>query len=394
MSLGELIKRPLQRLNPFRGLVLDAPAWNTAHEYHRRQQQLHSLGMHTAGVVTGLEVAAWDPPDNSVVVYPGMALDPEGNAVLVGQPERFYFDAKTPGAAYLILRLRNIPQQMVQPPGGEQPQPRYFLEGYTLEESREAPEGAYVELARVRLSGSGAGVSDAASPHDPGLDEIDTRFRRQSGPRPHGTVAIGVAALERDEDGTARHWAGAAALARAINGTTHYRAEFLGEVALDQEALACQLLVIAGQQELALTETQEEVLRTFLARGGTLLGEACGAGTTARSREVMPLPFQQSFGRLADRLDASLRPVERGHELLTALHRFSQPPEGPDGARLLLAGDGLLYSEADYGCLWNGGRPDGPAGREAVRSAIELGTNLGIFSSRRFHQQSIRMRSS
>jgi hypothetical protein len=39
-------------------------------------------------------------------------------------------------------------------------------------------------------------------------------------------------------------------------------------------------------------------------------------------------------------------------------------------------GPGLIYSTADYGCLWQGERRSGAAGREAIRSAHEFGGNI------------------
>ncbi|MCH8062978.1 MAG: hypothetical protein IH861_10795, partial [Chloroflexi bacterium] len=77
--------------------------------------------------------------------------------------------------------------------------------------------------------------------------------------------------------------------------------------------------------------------------------------------------------------------------LFTSHYLFAQAPDGPDGSGVIVAGDGLIYSDSDYGCLWDGGRPDVPASREAIRSALELGTNLGVLSSSRVRTQSVRM---
>ena len=76
MSLADIIKTPLQRLNPHRGLVIDVSTWSAAHDYHRLQQRLHAMSMHGPGVLTGLEVTSWSDPDNSVVIHPGVAPAP------------------------------------------------------------------------------------------------------------------------------------------------------------------------------------------------------------------------------------------------------------------------------------------------------------------------------
>ena len=83
MALKDIIKFQLKRVNPFQGLVIDADTWRDAHNYHRDQQRLHLLAFHRTGIVEGLEVTANNPPDLSVTIHPGMAVDPEGNAIII-----------------------------------------------------------------------------------------------------------------------------------------------------------------------------------------------------------------------------------------------------------------------------------------------------------------------
>jgi hypothetical protein len=87
VSLEELIRFQLKRVNPFQGLVIDADAWQDAHNYHRNHQRLHLLAFHGTGIVAGLEVVSHNPPDSSVVIQPGLAVDPEGNTIIVSQAQ-------------------------------------------------------------------------------------------------------------------------------------------------------------------------------------------------------------------------------------------------------------------------------------------------------------------
>ncbi len=66
---------PAKRIKPVDGLAVTAKVWEEAHEYHRQRQRFHAMLNHGAGVVTGLEVIASDPPDTAVYVQPGIALD-------------------------------------------------------------------------------------------------------------------------------------------------------------------------------------------------------------------------------------------------------------------------------------------------------------------------------
>lgn len=388
MSLDELIKKPMTRLNPHRGLVIDVPTWSAAHDYHHTYQRLHAMAMHRPGIVTGLEVVGWNPPDSSVVIYPGVAVDKDGYTIIVTEPQRFQVQSREAGTVHLILQYRELPQEMAHSTGDEDAQPTYILETYRLESRMDFPEAAHIELARFQISGTSDVVKDATDVQEPGADEIDLRFRIVSGPRPLGELAIGLVPLESTPDGVVRHQPGAMNLIRNINSTTQYRAEFKGLINLNQEIRDCHVVLMAGQAEFSLTEAWESNLRNYLDRGGVVFGESCGEALKEADQES---PFQRSFREMADRLGRPLAPVERRHSLFTAHHLFAGPPEGIDGPAAVFSGNGIIYTDGDYGCLWDGGKPEPPATRSSIRSGIELGVNLAIYSYQRSHTHSVKM---
>ena len=379
MSLADVLKRPLRRLVPHEGLVIDVPTWNAAHDYHIYHQRLHALAMHSPGVITGLEVVAWEPPGNSIVINPGIAVDAEGRTIIMGEPQRFQLRTGEPGTVYLTVQYREVSDN-TDSSAEEDSQVRHVQEAYLLEERRQPPDGPYIELARVQISGTGATVSDARNPHSPAADEIDTRYRMVSGPQPLGYINIGVVPLEVTPDGQIPHAAGVMSLVQVINATTRYHAEFKGSINLNQEIVECDLLIMAGQQEFVFPDDWVLVISRFLERGGVILGEPSGAETADDS--VGPT-FPQAFLNLAERLGRDLTVVERGHPMFSAHHIFSQAPAGINDKALLVEADGVVYSDANYGSLWSGGISDEPASRETIRSATELGTNIAIFASRR-----------
>ena len=71
-------KLTLKRVNPFQGLIIDDAIWRDSHEYHRNHQRLHSLAIHGPGIIAGLEVIANQSPDLSIIINPGIGIDPEG----------------------------------------------------------------------------------------------------------------------------------------------------------------------------------------------------------------------------------------------------------------------------------------------------------------------------
>jgi len=388
MSLDETIKKPLRRLNPYRGLVIDVPTWSAAHDYHNTQRRLHAMGMHRPGIVTGLEVVGWNPPDGSVVIYPGVAVDHEGHTIIVSEAQRFEVQTGVAGTLYLVIQYREVSDEMAHTGEGEEPQAVYILEAYRLDGRMDIPAEDHIELARIKISGKGAAVVDAQNAHEPLPDEIDLRHRTQAGSLPLGDVAIGLVPLETTSDGDVRHQPGAVNLIRNINAATGYHAEFKGLINLNQEIRDCNMLLLAGQEEFTLTEAWEGSLRNYLDRGGIMLGETCGAGESKADRES---PFQRSFREMADRLGRPLAPFERRHPVLAGPHLFAEPPEGIDGPGAMFGDSGIIYSDGDYGCLWDGGRPEKPASRPAIRSAVEIGINLAVYSYERTHSHSVRM---
>ena len=270
---------------------------------------------------------------------------------------------------------------------GEDSQVRQVQEAYLLEERRQPPDGPYIELARVQVSGTGATVSDARSPQRPAADEIDTRYRMVSGPQPLGYINIGVVPLEVTPDGQIPHAAGVMSLVQVINATTRYHAEFKGSINLNQEIVDCDLLIMAGQQEFVFPDDWVLVISRFLERGGVILGEPSSADTA----ESVGPTFPQAFLNLAERLGRDLTVVEKGHPIFSSHHIFSQAPAGIDDKALLVEADGVVYSDANYGSLWNGGISTEPASREAIRSATELGTNIAIYASQRTQMRAAKM---
>ena len=175
-------------------------------------------------------------------------------------------------------------------------------------------------------------------------------------------------------------------LIRNINATTEYRAEFAGQISLNQEIKDCDILLMAGQEEFTLAEAWEGSLRNYLGRGGIILGECCGV---IEAKEESP--FQRSFRDMADRLGRPLVPIGRKHPVFAAHHLFSGAPEGIDGPGAMFGEGGIIHSDGDYGCLWDGGRQDKSASRSAIRSGLELGVNLAIHSYQQTHAHSVKM---
>lgn len=387
MPLADMMDQRIRRLVPHEGLVVDVDTWESAHGYHAIQQRLHSMSLHNDGIVTGLEVVAWDPADNSVVINPGVAIDADGHMILVAEPQRFQLQTGEAGTVYLILQYREVPGGRTGT-DSDGSAPRFVIEAYRLEERRDLPTEPFLELARIQVSGTGAPITDAQAVVNPGVNEISLQGRAISGPRRVATVRIGVVPLEMDSEGRIVNSSGVMNLIQAIKNSTHYGAEFKGSVNLGHEITECDLIFLTGQQEFTLADEWMLVLRNFVDGGGVIMGE--GSRTGMASRTDNP-PFRNSFLQLAEKLNREFTTVERGHALLSSHFVFAQAPEGVDGQALLVAADGMVYTDNDYGALWDGGRAESPATREQIRAATELGINVAVHAVNRVKMRSARL---
>jgi hypothetical protein len=393
MVAQDLRKIQNKRLNPYKGLIIDVPTWVSAHDYHRQNQRLHAMSSHRHGVVTGLEVVAWDPPDNSVFIYPGIAVDPEGNTMVVPEPQRFYLNTAETGTSRLIVRYSEIGQDMTEIPGEGKSHPLYIMEGFRVEERREDLLQPHVELARILVSEKDGTVKDAYDPSFPGSNEIDDRFRTVSGPRPVGEITIGVLAYPSAApvEGWDCHRQGIFSLVRSIRETTGYTVRLRDRVELQDELRDCDLLLMAGHEEFQLSDAEAEVLTGFFDRGGILFAEACSGGGKKQQQQDRAKGFRSAIAGMCVSLGRNLRPMERQHPAFRSYHVFGSPPAGQDGAAVVMENDCIIYSDADYGCVWQGGRREQPVARGIVRDALEFGANIAIYSQRRARLKALKL---
>lgn len=417
MELSDVVKFQLKRENPFPGLVIDADTWRDAHAYHRDQQRLHLLAFHSTGILGGLEVNANNPPDLSVTIQPGIAIDPDGHTVIVPQVQRYKLQTTEKGTLYLIIQFREVPTEPYQPPDGGQP--TRIIEGYRIQERDKLPDEPYLELARIDFDPAEGAVTNPKNPTKPGKNEIDFRHRRGAGvaptpqrpaqppppapapapqpkmpekpaaktespappppPPPPSKASITIGHMALGEDRKDLHLTGLENLVREVGGLTNsidFNIKRVGSPAKDTKG--CDILYMTGTARFDLSQEDQGALADFLKGGGTIFGEGCaegqGEGQSKGTKE-----FGLAFNQLATQLNCKLEAVQRGHALLTSAHIFSQVPEGAEPG-MLLEGGRMIYSASDYGCAWQGGHQDTPLGRDAIRNSVEMGTNVIAFA--------------
>jgi polyhydroxyalkanoate synthesis regulator phasin len=183
-----------------------------------------------------------------------------------------------------------------------------------------------------------------------------------------------LAVARMQSAGWDQHREGFRFLGRELVATVEPLARVIDEVQLS-EVSQVELLYLTGFAALGLDDAEVQGIARVLESGGVVLAEGCAAGP---SGETGAREFAFSFIELAQRLGRRLTRVERGHRLLEARYIFGEPPAGARPARVLEAG-GMIYSDADYGCAWQGGPATQSLARPVIREAFEFGVNIAIY---------------
>ena len=94
---------PLERLNYFNGQRLEAGDFRSEQDYHMRVRRWLNKSLYTCGIAEGLDVKVKEGDPHTVVVYPGLALDPEGREIIIVEEQEVLVAGRpsVPGAPVL-----------------------------------------------------------------------------------------------------------------------------------------------------------------------------------------------------------------------------------------------------------------------------------------------------
>lgn len=346
------------RVHPFTGLVVDVDTWATAHDYHRRHQELHLLTLHGSGIAYGLEVLPTDPPGDTVVIEPGVAVDTVGNLIVVPERQHVAISGKS-GTAYIALDyVESIPPSS----NGQKDTRARILEDFRLRSMTSEPETSALELARIQIEAKAGPIVAASNPWTPAAGEIDARFRPRLQTRAPRDLSIAWVTHE-PEAMAPNHEAGLHFLLRELD-----LAGFRGRVTQTSDGSipsGAQLLYVSGNSETAVAPALVDRLAEQHEAGSWLFVDACGRGSEMVQSILKKLP-----GKSADQTSEAL--------VLGAHSVFGAAPEGAFATKEIIWGKNLLISPRDYGCAWSGRRGDQVFQREVVRSALEFGVNVAL----------------
>jgi hypothetical protein len=385
MNNDQLRDFPTRRIEPVDGMAVTAKVWEEAHSYHRQRLQFHELLEHGAGIVTGLSVIASDPPDSAVYILPGVAIDPEGQPIIMDEPVTYDIGGSAEGLLYLLLSYGESRPRAV----GDRPDsPLYVHTEFGIEARSSLPDTPCVELARIRRQSRESPIFNAQDKAHPGPNEIDLRFRHEIRARPRQMLSMAVSYVGGGMKDV-RHGRGADLMARAF-GRAH-RDKVARSLSVDHniplngDLKPYALLYLVGQGSFQLSKMEMETLYNYMQNGGTVFIESCRRETGSESAPGGDPPADTSFYNLLADLGVELNELRSDHRMLREPFLFAAPPQGfeTQGTPRVAVSDSVIFSTYDYGCLWQGERRSGSASREAIRAALEWGANIVTYAAER-----------
>lgn len=178
-------EKVFKRINFFKGFVTTEDDWNEAERYHVEKHKLHNRAFHGVGVVRGwgeeFRIAARGKGELSVEVFPGYAIDGQGNDVVLWKPQILPInkgDYKLPQTIYLVIRfVEEYTDFIAYKQNLDFQGHRRIAELCKLVWTEKEPDWATeIELCRVQLTREAMALEMPKDPADPGVNQIDRRF--------------------------------------------------------------------------------------------------------------------------------------------------------------------------------------------------------------------------
>ncbi|MGF1499292.1 MAG: hypothetical protein ACFB8W_21065 [Elainellaceae cyanobacterium] len=382
------LPKPLERLNVYDGLILNAERWEVSQSYVRQRQNVHFQSASQSGIVCGLGVKVIPAPTWSrartreqdaqrqeqrwLEIQPGVAIDAAGNPIIVGsgdERDRTFRIATAPPTTGTMTV--HVVARYVEPATTAGADRETLSEQYRFEEKTDPPDALDVELCRFQLTPGPIRLALPPNVFAPRPGELDLRHRQAVQLRATATLRLGFVGpfspkTYEDFD----------SLNRAMK-------VLRPDMQLDLEAAAVSLqeglpmdrfdaLVVPAQEFQPLLRQHLRWIEAFVNDGGTLLVE-----TPSDAVPVFSPQAQQVFQALTP-WDA-LKPT---HSLRTDPFLFTQLPAIGGQKMGVAIANGLVWVGGSLSSAWGVYQS---LSRTDIRTAHELGINVLRYIWRRRH---------
>ena len=365
---------PFERLNAIDGLLINAERWHKAQEYHRQRQNFHYQALHQPGIVCGLGVKLITADSQVPQVYkdgrgiqiqPGIAIDLQGNPIIVPQAQNLHID-KLPQqdafTVYIVVDYRD-PQDLDISSTQEMLQ-----EKFRFDVKVRPPNDLEIEICRIIFPANrDLKISLAKNILRPGYNNLDFRYRQLATLRPQETIKI--AQLRHSDPAYGENFANLDYLLKAISGLYPQlkASKSVGLVAVsDPELQGYDLLYLTGQNSTIEDSKEIAALQEYLSTGGVLLIDGLNGAND----------FKTSALELTKKLGYSLKPLSKNNDLRREPFLFAALPQNLSEQPLQIVCDrGIIMIYGNLASLW-GIDEQLSLSREQIRAGQELGINI------------------
>ena len=309
--------KPLKRLQVEDEVLINAERWQVAHNYHHQRQNIHYQSVNQAGIVCGLGVRIIELIDEEISdpiyedgrgiqIQPGIAIDMEGNIIVVPKAENFHIDTevKTQESqmVFVVVSYPDPEELNKSRNNGKEYNPIVQETFRILEKTDKEPvSDKELEVCRIKLQKSQDGKVKLEKPNEvfnPGYNQLDLRYRVQACAKPQAIVRF--ATIKKQDSPNALTFSNLRSLPSlypALQVTACQEKDFATISNYD--------LLFLKEQHLAETNLPEEDLKEYLNKGGVILIEI-PLTTTATKNIITQQKLEKALSKIND--------LESGHQ--------------------------------------------------------------------------------
>ncbi|GBO53286.1 hypothetical protein APA_1193 [Pseudanabaena sp. lw0831] len=280
-----------ERLQVSDGLMINSERWRLAHEYHQHRQNVQYQSLFLPGIICGLGVAPIAAPEDLpakfrdgrwVQIQPGMAIDLQGNFIIVPTPLDFRISTTAYNneieTIYLVLSYVD-PAKLKRASANE-----VLVETFRVNEKTDLPLDTDIEICRLAIEEGQLTVQKPVDVFSPSQSQLDMRFRLQARIRPQHSIRIACFYNQKNQNQKNQQ----------ITIPEHFRSlgqslpslapslsliEPIGNLDINAELTlnhlsAYHLVYLTHAQAISINESTQLALREYTAIGGVIVIEA------------------------------------------------------------------------------------------------------------------------
>ncbi|MGK7942867.1 MAG: hypothetical protein AB4058_00175 [Microcystaceae cyanobacterium] len=320
--------KPLKRLNVINGLEMTVERWKMAHQYHRQRQNIYYKSLHQGGIVCGLGVWVIPPPSDVSTQYdnwrwlqiqPGIAIDHDGNIIVVPQPMDFYIASQLNSSSsrliYLVIRYIDPEQLQIQ-------NLVEINETFQIDEKNQPPTDGEIELCRIFLAGDNIRLKSPSNSFAPTRNTLDLRYRQPAQSKPLALIEMGVLQGDATQEmsGLNRLLSSIRVLYPALEGAKDIQVISSLNSDDSEENFTGEVIYLTDKRSQKISSDEFNFLKTYLKKGGLIWLSIPTENTKIEELQIV----EQELTKELQRLKSMNKAGDKSKEAETALQNTQE----------------------------------------------------------------------